>query len=163
MPCFFYTSNLQHDIIVRKKDFYDGAQAAGNSVMANNLQRLAVIFDNNSYYERAQKMCGSLKKAVTQYPNSFANWAMALTNYGYPVNEIAVVGENALKILHEVNLLYVPNKVILTVVNKNEEFSLLKNRYVIGKTLIYLCRNYACKLPVASVEELQKQLLTNAP
>ena len=160
---FFYTSNLQHDIIVRKKDFYDGAQAAGNSVMANNLQRLAVIFDNNSYYERAQKMCGSLKKAVTQYPNSFANWAMALTNYGYPINEIAVVGENALKILHEVNLLYVPNKVILTVVNKNEEFSLLKNRYVIGKTLIYLCQNYACKLPVASVEELQKQLLTNAP
>jgi uncharacterized protein len=155
---FFYTCDLQQDVIVRKKDFYDGAQASGNSVMASNLQRLSVIFNNTVYGNLAEKLCVALKKAVKQYPNSFANWASVLTNYTQPLNEIAIIGENAIKILHEVNLLYVPNKVIMVSTNKDDCYVLFKNRFVEGKTLIYLCRNYACKLPVESVKELELQL-----
>lgn len=156
---FFYTSDLQNDIIVRKKEFYDGAQASGNSVMASNLQGQSVIFDNSGYRDLAQQLCMALKNAVKQYPNSFANWASVITNYAFPLNEIAITGGEALKILHEVNLLYIPNKVLMVSLNDNDVYALLKNRFVPHKTLIYLCRNYACKLPVERVEELEAQIL----
>src|SRR5687767_10052024 len=46
---FFYTHKNQHDVIVRKKEIYDGAQPSGNAVMADNLYRLSLYLDNPSW------------------------------------------------------------------------------------------------------------------
>ncbi len=42
---FFYTNKGQQDVIVRKKEVYDGAVPSGNAIMAFNLQYLGVVFD----------------------------------------------------------------------------------------------------------------------
>ena len=47
---------------------------------------------------------------------------------------------------------YIPNKLIIGSKSKNN-LPLLKNRYVEGKTLIYVCVNKACKMPTESLEE----------
>ena len=50
------------------------------------------------------------------------------------------------------NLKYIPNKLIIGSKSENN-LPLLKNRYVEGKTLIYVCVNKACKMPTESLEE----------
>ena len=42
---FYYTHTGQDDVIVRKREIYDGAQPSGNSVMASNLLYLGTVFD----------------------------------------------------------------------------------------------------------------------
>ena len=41
---FFFTHKNQQDIILRKKEVYDGATPSGNSIMAENLYYLVSNF-----------------------------------------------------------------------------------------------------------------------
>ena len=71
--------------------------------------------------------------------------------------EIAIVGKNANKLRQEMNVQYVPNKLYLGS-NKDSDLPLLENKYVKGKTMIYVCVNRACNLPVTEAAEALKQL-----
>jgi len=42
---FYFTDRQQKDIIVRKKEIYDGALPSGNAVMIGNLYYLSIVFD----------------------------------------------------------------------------------------------------------------------
>ncbi|HEX5668952.1 MAG TPA: thioredoxin domain-containing protein, partial [Chitinophagaceae bacterium] len=72
---FYFTRDDQHDIIVRKKEIYDGATPSGNSVMANVLLHLGILFERPNWTERAVKMADSVSQMATRYPTSFGIWA----------------------------------------------------------------------------------------
>src|SRR5690606_30677688 len=42
---FYFTNVQQRDVIIRKKEIYDGAVASGNSLMAWNLVYTGIVFD----------------------------------------------------------------------------------------------------------------------
>ncbi|HJW16506.1 MAG TPA: thioredoxin domain-containing protein, partial [Flavisolibacter sp.] len=46
---FYFTSQLQQDVLVRKNEVYDGATPSGNSVMAQNLYKLSIIYDRGDW------------------------------------------------------------------------------------------------------------------
>ena len=50
---FFTHRSDQKDVIVRKKEVYDGAVPSGNSVMAYNLYQLVIFFDKKEWKERS--------------------------------------------------------------------------------------------------------------
>ena len=62
------------------------------------------------------------------------------------------MGEAALSQLEKLNSKYFPNILIVGSESDNN-LPLLKNRFVEGKTLIYVCVNRVCKLPTESLEE----------
>ena len=66
--------------------------------------------------------------------------------------EVAVVGENAIEKVKKINSRYIPNKLIIGSTSENN-LPLLRNRYIEGKTLIYVCVNKACKMPTENIEE----------
>ena len=43
---FYFTNDQQDDVIVRKKELYDGAVPSGNSLMAWNLYYCGMVFDH---------------------------------------------------------------------------------------------------------------------
>jgi uncharacterized protein YyaL (SSP411 family) len=47
---------------------------------------------------------------------------------------------------------YLPHVIFCAGITEND-LPLLKNRFVREKTLIYICQNNACQLPVETVEE----------
>ncbi|MCH8903852.1 MAG: thioredoxin domain-containing protein [Bacteroidetes bacterium] len=149
---FFFTPVKQNDISTRKKEFYDNVVPSGNSVMARNLQRMGIIMGNAEYSEQSQKMIVKLKRAIIEYPGSFAIWASTMTNYVYPIQEIAVVGKKSSDYAIEITSLFIPNRIIMVTKDKSD-FPLLKGKDGIDETLIYICRNYACKLPVNNVND----------
>ncbi len=151
---FFYTPADQKDIIVRKKEMYDGAVPSGNSVMAYNLWKLGLLFDKKEWSEQCLKMTSSLSNAISKYPVSFGNWASLLLEITDGTQEIAIVGTETTAILKEVLAEYIPHRVIMTTKKEESGYPLLANKQVLAKASIFLCRNYTCLNPVFSAKEL---------
>ncbi len=159
---FFYTHSNQQDVILRIKEVHDGATPSGNSIMAWNLLYLSVVFNNTGWRDRALAMSAALSNVAIKYPTSFGLWTSVLSDICNGLNEIAVVGERYNEVVLSMMSNYLPNKVIQSSPEDNDEFSLLFGRYKKGKTYIYLCRNYSCMQPVESVCDLL-QLIDEEP
>jgi hypothetical protein len=153
---FFYTHQYQKDVIVRKKEVYDGAVPSGNAIMAQNLLYLSIIFDQKEWGNRSRSLLGSLGKAITQYPGSFGVWAMALQSVTVGIWEIAIIGQQAKDFLCPVMQKFVPNKIIQAKETKSDLFPLLAGKEGVAgcSATFYLCRDYTCKKPFLTVNEL---------
>jgi Highly conserved protein containing a thioredoxin domain len=149
---FFFTDKSQSDILFRKKDLYDNATPSGNSVMAHNLQRLALLLGRTEWRELAQKMLDAMRATVERYPLSFGRWAAAMLNEARPMHEIAVVGGNAVEKAREIQRKYIPNKVVAASQAPDNQVPLLADKPGGSDALIYVCRDFACQKPVRTVE-----------
>ncbi|MGE7777930.1 thioredoxin domain-containing protein [Chitinophaga sp. NPDC101104] len=151
---FYYTESGQEDVIVRKKEVYDGAVPSGNALMAHNLWHLSIVYDERAWAERALAMTASLGQTVMRYPTSFGVWAAMVMRLVQGEPELAVAGPDYLERMKELNARYLPFKVLLGADNDVEDMPLLQNRRVEGKTLIYVCREYRCERPVEYISEI---------
>ena len=149
---FYFTSNKDEDLISRSIEFRDNVIPSSNSIMAKNLFKLYHYFDKEDYYEKAKQMSLSVSKEFEAYPSGYSNWFDLIYSLKSNYYEVAVVGENAIEKVKKINSRYIPNKLIIGSKSENN-LPLLKNRYIEGKTLIYVCVNKACKMPTENIEE----------
>jgi uncharacterized protein len=151
---FYYTSDEQDDVIVRKTEIYDGATPSGNSVMALNLLYLGTVFDLPVWKERALRNTVALKDLIRRYPGSFGLWATLLNAFTYPLYEIVLSGDFS-EIKHREFLeKSVPNRVFQISSDTHPTLPILRNKPVRGPSRFFLCREYACQNPVNEVAEL---------
>lgn len=142
---YFYTMEGQADIIVRKKEVYDGATPSGNAVMAANLQYLGRVFDKKDWLNRMNRMLAGLSGAIIKYPTSFGAWAMVMQAEMAGWKEIALVGRGVTTYLPQVLERYAPNKILQTEETKEGEFPLLAGKMPKdGKPRLYICQNFSC-------------------
>ncbi|MBD0279902.1 MAG: thioredoxin domain-containing protein, partial [Flavisolibacter sp.] len=160
-PFFFFTPDFQTDILLRKKEIYDGATPSGNAVMAYNLYHLSILLDLPSWRQKADTMIKALGDVAIKYPTSFGVWLSVLFEMVQGTYEIAITGPQAAHYLKEVLSIYLPHRVVMSTSEPLNNFPLLKEKWVEGKTLIYLCEQYACRQPVASVEALKELIQDN--
>lgn len=149
--CYF-TSASAEKLIVRKFETEDNVIPASNSSMAHSLFLLSRISENGSYLDIAKKMLQAVSGYALQYPSGFSNWLRFSCNFIFPFHEIAITGKNSHEVLMQFIKNYLPN-CIVTGSEKESYIALLRNRLVKDKTLIYVCRNQSCLLPVETAEE----------
>lgn len=152
-PMLYYTGASGEALIARKHEIMDNVISSSNSVMAQNLHTLGLMLDHDPYMERAAAMLRAVKPQIKTYGSAYSNWAIQLLNEVYSINEIALTGEGIEEVAHELNNLYIPNKI--TIAGTNSSLPLLKDKQSF-ETKIYICRNKACQLPVSTVEEAIK-------
>ncbi len=156
---FYFTGKFQTDVIVRKKEIYDGAVPSGNSVMAANLLYLSVIFDKKSWKAWAINLLSKQAEILIKYPTSFANWACTFIDQVFSINEIAIAGKGFESLRDELLKIFIPNKVLQSAEEPEvSKFPLLSNKSSTKQPLIYLCRNYTCKLPFNTVQSAINEL-----
>jgi len=155
---FYYTHQQQTDVIVRKKEVYDGATPSGNAVMALNLYYLGLIWDNSEWTKRAISMISATGNGAIKYPTSFGVWAALLQILAVGLQEIAIVGKNYANVTNAVLGLYIPNKIVQSSENENPSMPLLAGKVAQEETAIYVCKNYRCSQPVYSIEALKALL-----
>ena len=151
---FFYTNVAQQDVIIRKKELYDGAVPSGNSVMAYNLFHLSILFDIKEWKDRSLKMLSSLGNVIIRYPTSFGIWACLLQEVISGTNEIAIVGKSSENLQQELLKHYIPHRVLMISVDSDPGFPQLTGKTATNPPSIYLCRNYTCLPPVFTVNDL---------
>ena len=150
---FFFTPNYQSDVVVRKKDIYDGAMPSGNSVMAGNLYYLAIVFDEKEWLVQSRKMVQSIANAIMHYPTSFGIWAAVLQGLVYGMNELVITGANTGQALLELLQYFIPNRIVqsASVSQTDSVFSLLQGKEIKEGTAIYVCKSNTCLAPVSTV------------
>jgi len=153
-PFFFYTPAYQTDVIVRKKEVYDGAVPSGNSVMAVVLHRLSLLFDLPEWGQKSQQMVKIVGNAIKRYPTSFGNWACALQEITLGTNEIAVVGPKAANTHFAILKAYIPHRIVMSSVKSDDRFPLLRGKITDSLSTIWICRDTVCYPPVNSTSAL---------
>lgn len=164
----FYDTGPQHErLVIRPRDTGDNATPSGSSAAADVLLRLALIFDEPRYRERALTVLGSMVPFMQRYPTGFGRYLAAAEFALSQPHEIALIGDPDAadtRALAAVALKpFLPNRVIV-LARPGEDppripSPLLAGRGQInGKATAYVCQNYACQLPVTEPADLEAQL-----
>lgn len=155
---FFFSSSDQEDILLRKKEVFDSATPSGNAVMAGNLQKMGILLDKPAYTDRAIRLLATMKDSVRQFPSSFSRYARQMVQVVHLPVEVAVVGPEAKSLITGINRKYFPSMLLMGTVGDEEQAPLLRGKTSLadGSTGIYVCKDYACQAPVATIEEFEK-------
>jgi len=164
---FFFTSDYSEKLLVRYKDFRDGAIPSGNSIAFLNLIRLARMTGKAHYEEKAATLAKAFSSHEEGTPRQNTMFLAALDFFIGPAYEIAIVGDldskKAENMLHAIRTRFVPNKVMLF---KKENNTSLENlagftkgmKTIAAKTTAYICQNFACNRPMTDIDEILKTL-----
>lgn len=75
---YFYYSNISEKLILRPKDYYDGAIPSGNSIALFSLANLYVITKDEDLYKRFQELLYSFGDNLNNNPSSYLYSILAL-------------------------------------------------------------------------------------
>jgi len=149
---FNFTSDIDPPLIARKKELSDNVIPGSNSSIARGLFILGTYLYKNDYIEIASQMMKNMAGTIirTPQPNFYSNWCSLYHNLVNPPYEVAIVGNDFNDLRNDLMQNYLPNAILLG--GKNEgTLELLKDKLQEGVTMIYVCQNKVCKLPVTEV------------
>ncbi len=164
----FYDTGLDHEpLIVRPRNLYDNAVPCGSSVAIEALLRLAVFTGDARYESIALTALRPMADLMARHGGGFGRFLAALDFHLGPVVEVALVSPSEVDLpplAAEVFGRYLPNRVVAGMAVSDAGAAaagipLLEGRSVIdGRTTAYVCRHYACQLPVTDRDDLARLL-----
>ena len=131
--------------------------SSSNSIMANNLFKLGKYYASSKYNDHAETMLNNVKSNAVRYGAGASNWLNLYLNFIGEYYEIAICGDNAERMVKELNTHYLPNKLVAGN-KKASQLPLLQDRFQKDITNIYICIEGACKLPVTEIKKAVKEL-----
>jgi uncharacterized protein YyaL (SSP411 family) len=151
---FFYADPEEGGTITNKTETSDNVIPSSNSVMAKVLYLLSYYFGQREYLEKSDRMLNNVVQRLEQHPRYYANWGLLLCDFVFNPPEVVFTGKAAQNLRQEFDRLYL---YALVAGSENpSDMPLLKQR-VTQESLIYVCRNNVCKLPVKTLEEAIEQ------
>ncbi|WP_221391292.1 thioredoxin domain-containing protein [Dyadobacter sp. NIV53] len=155
---FYFTDADGESLIARKKELFDNVIPASNSIMASNLFILGKILDHEKYEKLSDGMLSRMRKILMADVQWVTNWGALYCLRTTPTTEIAIVGNDADSLRKDLDRFFIPNKVVTGTKNESQ-LPLLHNRTDRnGQSVIYVCYDKTCQLPVTSVEEALIQI-----
>src|SRR5258706_4121592 len=157
----FFDTPIDHEtLITRPKDLFDNATPSGNSVAADVLLRLALLFGEERYAEAATTTLEAIAPLAERYPSGFGLLlGVAEWRAGQP-KEIAITGQlddPAFRTLRRIaGEEYLPHRVLLAG-DGAADLPLMQNRPA-DRVLAYVCEAYMCVEPTADPERLRALL-----
>jgi uncharacterized protein YyaL (SSP411 family) len=155
---YYFSSDTQTDILVRKVELYDGATPAANSTMMENLWNMGNLMEEPSWIAQSEAMLFAQKQVIMHYPSSFARWAVFMQRYKTGLKQLVICGEQAAAKLQEWNKDLQPEVLAIALNTPVNQVPAAKHKYIPGKTVLYLCEQFICKSPVLSVPEVRALL-----
>lgn len=160
----YFTAADGEQLIARTKESHDGAIPSGNSAAAYNLVRLARMTGRMELEERAMRIMEAFAGQLDQYPTGSTVMLMALDIMREGGKEIVLAGSDAAHVAElaaAIRTRWEPRSVLLfrSPANAEEIDALVsyigEHTAIDGKPTAYVCRNFACELPVHDVEQLR--------
>jgi len=166
---YFFSPTDGEELLVRQKEIYDGAIPSGNSVAAMNLLRLARLTGRTDLADRADTIFKVFAADSARGASAHSHLADAMLFASSPSLEIVIAGQvgtdDTKALLTELRSFYLPQAVTLLVPpgdngDKIRELAPFTEHHapIEGKAAAYVCRDYACKMPVTDPAELAKLL-----
>lgn len=156
---FHYASHEAEKLIATRKEIFDNVIPSSNSVIAQNLFHLSIIFDRPDWKSMGENMTFSLSHLITGEPNYMSNWAIVYTEMKKGMAEVAFAGKGLATRTKEFFQNYQPF-VLSMGSEKESELPLMEGKSPVNNEFtIYVCYNKTCQRPVHDVHEALKQIL----
>jgi uncharacterized protein YyaL (SSP411 family) len=163
---FYDTSAAHETLITRPRSLQDNATPSGSSLIARGLVQLAAYTGKAEYSDAAYGTLRLLTAAMREYPQAFGEALNAVDLLVSGIDEIAIVGspdDAATQALVDVaQQPYRPNAITALApanVAGEANIPLLSYRTMKGGVpTVYVCRNFACQMPVTTPEEMEALL-----
>ncbi|ESU27964.1 yyaL protein [Flavobacterium saliperosum S13] len=153
---FTFTARDGEQLIAPHFETEDNVIPASNSVMANNLYVLSLLFHNGYYEKVALQMLHHMIPNM-DYASAYSNWLNLWLNQSEDNKELAICGKKAIENTQRVNSEYMPH-VIIAGTSKVSNLPFLENRFDEENLLFYICQNKNCLLPNSSLEDTIAEL-----
>ncbi len=140
-------------LIVRQKDLMDNATPSANSVTALALYRLGALTGESRFTNHADQTLQLLASVMAQAPSACANALAAADMRTTTITELLVTGDRP-DLVSTVQRRWLPNAVLAW--GEPYDSPLWVNR---PDGFAYVCRNFACAVPVCDVADLQSLLV----
>ena len=154
---FFYTSDLDSELVTRKMELSDNVIPSSNSAMARNLYQLGIYFDKPDYIDLSKQMLVNIEENMASNIAYHTNWAQLMLSFIYPPSEVVIAGPKAHELRNELDKKFLPN-VIVAGGTKDSSMPLMLSRFSPDQTYIFVCKKNICKLPVNTVSEALIQI-----
>jgi hypothetical protein len=149
---YYFTPAYQKDLVIRKKENYDGAQPSGNAMMCYNLLYLSNMFSIPEWSLQARKMVFTMRKMILQYPASFSVWAQSFTILHLGFVELVNVGSKAKDLQLSVLKPFLPHRMTVFTNNLDAALSLTSFKQTIDNQY-YICINSTCLPPFSNMKD----------
>ena len=103
-------------------------------------------------------MLKNVNEDLLKHPSGYTHWMNLFLSFSNPYYEVAISGEDAKARLEELNSNYIPN-ILISGATTDSDLPLLKNKFIQDETLVYVCVNGTCKLPVNTIDKALSQIL----
>jgi uncharacterized protein YyaL (SSP411 family) len=166
---FYFTADDNEKLIVRTKNHYDLAIPSGNSVAISNLIKLYYYTQNEHLLTKADQMIQRMSKPATGNPFGFGQLLSAIYLRMKTPLEISIIkyGEKS-ELGNYLNKKFLPNA-ITAIVNQSallelDKYAYFKNKSVskniknLGDEYAFVCKDFACSLPLSTVDDLEKNI-----
>lgn len=155
---FYYAGKASEKLIATRKEIFDNVIPASNSVMAQNLYHLAVIFDSDEWRSMAEKMIHSLSHLILSEPNYMSNWGIAYTEMKKGMAEVVLMGKEAPSAARNIFQSFQPFALAMGSEGESK-LPLLEGKASEKEPLtIYVCYNKTCQRPVDNVADALSQI-----
>jgi uncharacterized protein YyaL (SSP411 family) len=161
---FFLTNGKDPTIILRRCEFYDGAEPSGNAVHAENLLRLYQITGVEDYYKEADDVLKAAKDHIDLYPPGACYHLMALLRFfDLKAPTLVIALNESEEFRDEIKKMlsghFIPHKAVIWKRDSDEELRDLvpvsRNRPPLnGKTTLYICYRDHCDEPITEVSKM---------
>ena len=151
---FYYTSDLDPPLIVRKMELTDNVIPGSNSAMARALFALGTFLYQPEYLKLSEQMMNNMATTIvpSEQPSFYSNWCNLYLQMAHTPYEVAIIGDDFATKQRALMGQFLPNAFFLG--GKNEgSLALLEGKLQEDRTMIYVCQNKVCKLPVEEVDK----------
>lgn len=161
---FYETDGSDPSLLMRRVEFYDGAEPSGNAIHTLNLLRLYRLTGAEGYKLQAEEVMRASFHYVARQPLGGCYHCLAYLNafdFKAPTLVVALSEEEAARrqIERAIAEKFLPNvEVVWRRVDDEELFNLLpavrRQEPIDGKTTLYLCREGSCSEPQTDLQQI---------
>ena len=161
---FFMTDNTHEKLIIRPKSNYDLSMPSGNSIAAYSLLRLYHLTQEKKFLEVSLAVMESQATMAAENPFGFGYLLNTIYMYLQKPLEITILNPKNTEIAKYLTGMFLPESILVTIRDENQIKNLAKLPFFAGKefnydkTIVFVCKDFTCSLPLESISEIEKQL-----
>jgi len=165
---WFSTTGRDPSILVRMKEDYDGAEPSASSMSVMNLLVLSHLTDDPAWTDRIERTLKSFGDRLERMGRGVPMMSAALSTHLAGMQQVVVSrGSNGGAELEKaVARRYLPFAITLHVTGDTRRQLAASLPFVAameplkGKTTVYVCRDFTCRQPATTVQELEGALVS---
>ena len=166
---WFSTTGRDRTVLLRLKEDYDGAEPSASSIATLNALTIAHLTGSADARDRATRTLGRYGPRAGAAARTLPMMMCALSGWHAGYSQIVLAGENGSEdrkaLERETATHYLPFAIVIRVVPGGHQNALAARLPFVaamsapdGRAAAYVCRDFTCRQPVTSAEDLAREL-----